>query len=50
MQMLGSRTDNQQGDNQNSQYNNNNQSESSGFQSAGEPETDDQGGEDDLPF
>lgn len=51
MQMLGSRTDNQQGDNQNSQYNNNNnKSESSGFQSAGEPETDDQGGEDDLPF
>ncbi len=48
MQMLGSRPDNQDNDN-NSQYNNN-QSHSTQFTAANEPDTDDSGGDDDLPF
>lgn len=49
MQMLGTRADNQQSDNQNSQYGNNH-SESAQSQGASEPEMEDQGGDDDLPF
>lgn len=48
MQMLGSRTDNQNSDNQNSQ--NSNPSENSSFQGVNEPDLSDQGGDDDLPF
>lgn len=54
MQMLGTRADNQQSgnqqsDNQNSQYGNNH-SDSAQNQGASEPEMEDQGGDDDLPF
>jgi len=48
LQLLGSRPDNQQSDNQNAPYGGN-QSEPAGFKGADEPE-DDQGGDDDLPF
>ena len=49
MVMLDSKSDNQQNDNQNSQYENN-QSQSGQFTAASEPEEEDSGGDDDLPF
>jgi single-strand DNA-binding protein len=49
MQLLGSRPDSQQGENNQSQYGSN-QSENAGFQGANEPEIEDQGSDDDLPF
>jgi single-strand DNA-binding protein len=48
MQLLGPRPDNQQSDN-NSRYGEK-QSESSGFGAANEPEAEEAGGDDDLPF
>jgi single-strand DNA-binding protein len=48
MQMLGTRTDNQQGQNQNSESGG--QQETAGFQSTGDSDSDFQGGDDDLPF
>ncbi len=49
MQMLGTRADNQQNNNQ-QQQNNTNQSGSNDFSDVSEPEPEDQGGDDDLPF
>lgn len=49
LQLLGSRPDNQQGENNNTQYGNN-QSESSSFKNANETEIEEPGGDDDLPF
>lgn len=49
LQLLGSRPDNQQNENTNSQYGGN-QSESTGFKNANEIEVEGQGGDDDLPF
>ena len=51
MQMLGTRQDNQQGDNQDSHYgSSSNQSNQNNYSSAGEPQRDDPSEEDDLPF
>lgn len=50
MQMLGNRQDNQPGSKPESSYNSNQAEGSNNFASASEPETDDQGGDDDLPF
>ncbi|SHE76960.1 single-strand binding protein [Mariniphaga anaerophila] len=50
LQLLGSRTDNQQGDSQKSSSYNTPQSEPSGFQSAGEPDIAEPADDDDLPF
>lgn len=52
MQMLGSRQDNQQAENQESQYgnSNNNQSQQNDNSSSGAPQTDDRAEDDDLPF
>ena len=49
MQMLGTRADNQQNNNQ-QQQNNTNQSGSNDFSGVSEPEHEDQGSDDDLPF
>ncbi|WP_372950692.1 single-stranded DNA-binding protein [Mariniphaga sp.] len=49
LQLLGSRPDNQQGDNNNNQYGGN-QAESAGFKNANETEVEEPGGDDDLPF
>lgn len=49
LQLLGSRPDNQQGDNNNNQTGGS-QSESNGFKSANEPDIEEPGGDDDLPF
>lgn len=48
MQMLGTRQDNRQGNQD--EKNNNNSSQSGQFTATNEPETDDSGGDDDLPF
>ena len=52
MQMLGTRADNQQNNNkpESSSYDNNQSGGSNDFASASEPEPEDQGGDDDLPF
>lgn len=50
MQMLGTRQDNQQNNKPGSSYDNNQSGGSNDFASASEPETDEQGGDDDLPF
>lgn len=49
LQLLGSRPDNQQGENTNTQYGGN-QTESAGFKNANETEIEETGGDDDLPF
>jgi single-strand DNA-binding protein len=49
MQMLGSPPDNQQKERKGTEYDEY-QSNSGGITEAGEPETEDEGGEDDLPF
>ena len=49
LQLLGSRPDNQQGEKNNTQYGGN-QTESNGFEGANEPEMEESGGDDDLPF
>lgn len=49
LQLLGSRPDNQQGENTNTQYGGN-QTESAGFKNANETEIEEPGGDDDLPF
>jgi single-strand DNA-binding protein len=50
MQMLGNRQDNQQNSKPESSYDNNQAGGSNNFAGASEPESDDQGGDDDLPF
>lgn len=50
MQMLGTRQDNQPNNKPESSYDSNQSGGSNDFASASEPETDDQGGDDDLPF
>lgn len=49
MQMLGTKADNQQSNNQNSEYSSS-QSQSNRYDSSDEPQTDENAGDDDLPF
>lgn len=50
MQMLGSRTDNQQNSKPESSYDKNQSGNSNDFAGTSEPETENQGDDDDLPF
>ncbi|MBW6535457.1 MAG: single-stranded DNA-binding protein [Mariniphaga sp.] len=49
LQLLGSRPDNQQGENNSTSYGGN-KTESAGFKNANETEVEEPGGDDDLPF
>jgi single-strand DNA-binding protein len=49
LQLLGSRPDNQQGENNNTPYAGN-KTESAGFKNANEMEVEEPAGDDDLPF